>query len=177
MSDVINKLRRWAALADKSPHGAVPIDYVCLREAVDEIERLQAIVDFVHNQLQMHIAHRVGRYGWRFRHGWPMTHAIGNSPEAAIQAAMDEVERSKQEAAEADLSAIKEPNHMWKQYCKSRLQEMRPYVPGEDLTCVSVSEEDTPEEGGMIARNPKNHKDQWYVAKLFFEDNYEEENP
>lgn len=28
-------------------------------------------------------------------------------------------------------------------------------------------------EGGMIARNPKNHDDKWYVAKKYFEDNLE----
>ena len=27
---------------------------------------------------------------------------------------------------------------------------------------------------GMIARNPKNHKDQWYVAKQYYLDNFEE---
>lgn len=26
----------------------------------------------------------------------------------------------------------------------------------------------------MIARNPKNHEDQWLVAKKYFEDNFEE---
>jgi hypothetical protein len=50
---------------------------------------------------------------------------------------------------------------------------MRPYVVGEDLTGVSVQSEDTPEEGGMIAVNSKNVNDQWYVAKKFFEENYE----
>lgn len=61
----------------------------------------------------------------------------------------------------------------FKQYRKKQLQEMRPYVPGEDLAGISVSDQDTAEEGGMIARNPKNHADQWYVAKEFFADNYE----
>jgi hypothetical protein len=61
----------------------------------------------------------------------------------------------------------------WKQYRKTALQEMRPYVPGEDLSGVSVNSEDTPELGGMIARNHDNHTDQWYVAKKFFEKNYE----
>lgn len=28
--------------------------------------------------------------------------------------------------------------------------------------------------GDMIARNPKNHKDQWLVAKEYFNDNFEE---
>jgi hypothetical protein len=26
---------------------------------------------------------------------------------------------------------------------------------------------------GMVARNPKNHADQWYVARKYFEDNLE----
>lgn len=63
---------------------------------------------------------------------------------------------------------------MWKNYRKTAIQPMRPYVPGEDMSVVSVSKENTPEEGGMIARNPENHADQWYVAKGFFSKNYEE---
>lgn len=51
---------------------------------------------------------------------------------------------------------------------------MRPYVPGEDLTGISVDKEDMPEEGGMIAVNPANQEDKWYVGKAFFEANYEE---
>jgi len=62
----------------------------------------------------------------------------------------------------------------WKTYRKTGLQEMRPYVEGEDMSGISVSAEDTPEPGGMIARNAKNNKDLWYVAKDFFEENYEE---
>lgn len=51
---------------------------------------------------------------------------------------------------------------------------MRPYVLGEDLTNISVSSVDDPEnDGGMIARNPQNHEDQWYVARKYFEDNFE----
>lgn len=60
----------------------------------------------------------------------------------------------------------------WKHYRKSQIAEMRPYIPGEDMTGISVAAVDTPEEGGMIARNPVNHEDQWYVAKKFFADNY-----
>ena len=61
-----------------------------------------------------------------------------------------------------------------KNYRKKNVQPMRPYVEGEDLTGISVNKEDIPELGGMIAVNPKNIKDRWYVAKKFFEDNYEE---
>lgn len=60
----------------------------------------------------------------------------------------------------------------YKDYRKKNVQPMRPYVPGEDMSGVSVSAEDTPEEGGMIACNPANPKDKWYVAKDFFEKNY-----
>jgi len=64
---------------------------------------------------------------------------------------------------------------MWKKYREINDLVMRPYVPGEDLTGISVNKEDTPEEGGMIARNAKNPQDQWYVGKAFFADNYAEE--
>ena len=64
----------------------------------------------------------------------------------------------------------------WKNYIKQTLQPMRPYIPGEDLTEISVWEGDTPELGGMIAINPKNKTDKWYVAKAFFEENYKEDD-
>ena len=63
---------------------------------------------------------------------------------------------------------------MWKFYRKTAIQEMRPYILGEDLSGVSVNKEDTPELGGMIARNDDNNDNRWYVAKDFFEKNYEE---
>ncbi len=61
----------------------------------------------------------------------------------------------------------------FKKYRRVGLSEMRPYVVGEDLSGISVNKEDSPELGGMVARNPKNHNDQWYVAKKYFEDNLE----
>jgi hypothetical protein len=63
---------------------------------------------------------------------------------------------------------------MFKNYRKKNVSEMRPYVAGEDLSgIVSVSKGDTPAVGGMIARNPKDHDDQWYVAEQYFKDNFE----
>ena len=54
---------------------------------------------------------------------------------------------------------------------------MRPYLTGEDVSQVSISEVDkgkgSPKVGDMIARNPKNHADQWLVAQQYFEDNLE----
>lgn len=64
---------------------------------------------------------------------------------------------------------------MFKQYTRTNIAEMRPYVKGENLSPISVSPEDDPlTDMGMVARNPKNHKDQWYVARAYFEDNFEE---
>jgi hypothetical protein len=64
----------------------------------------------------------------------------------------------------------------FKQYRRRQIAELRPYVPGEDLTGVSVSQADreagSPKEGDMIARNPVNHADQWLVAQAYFEANF-----
>jgi len=63
-------------------------------------------------------------------------------------------------------------NTLFKNYIKFNMQPMRPYIPGEDLTGISVAACDTLEQGGMIAVNPNDPSDSWYVAKKFFEDNY-----
>ena len=60
----------------------------------------------------------------------------------------------------------------FKRYLRTNVAEMRPYEPGEDLTNVSVSDVDSPKLGDMIARNPRNHEDQWLVDKDYFEDNF-----
>ena len=61
----------------------------------------------------------------------------------------------------------------WKQYTKAGIIEMRPYIQGESLKDVSVSKGDNPQEDmGIIARNPSDHKDQWYVNRKFFESHY-----
>ncbi|MBZ0170920.1 MAG: hypothetical protein K8E66_00930, partial [Phycisphaerales bacterium] len=65
----------------------------------------------------------------------------------------------------------------FRQYRCKQIAELRPYIPGEDLAGVSVSQPDreagSPKQGGMIARNPKNHADQWLVAARYFADNFE----
>ena len=63
---------------------------------------------------------------------------------------------------------------MFRKYRKKAVTEMRLYVQGEDLSNVSVSKEDSPKQGDMIARNPSNHNDQWLVAREYFEASYEE---
>jgi len=66
----------------------------------------------------------------------------------------------------------------FKQYRRTAIAEMRPYIVGEELPPnVSISEADrlngSPKDGDMIARNPKNHDDVWLVAALYFSDNFE----
>ena len=60
---------------------------------------------------------------------------------------------------------------------RKQIAELRPFEDYLDLVGVSISEEDkkagSPKEGDMIARNPKNHADQWLVAAQYFADNFE----
>jgi hypothetical protein len=66
---------------------------------------------------------------------------------------------------------------MFKQYRRKQIAELRPYEPGESMEKISISSEDgragSPKAGDMIARNPKNHADQWLVAAQYFADNFE----
>ena len=62
----------------------------------------------------------------------------------------------------------------WKKYRRTNIAEMREYLPGEDISGISVSKEDDPvTDLGMVARNPANHADQWYVARAYFNANFE----
>lgn len=80
----------------------------------------------------------------------------------------------------------------FKKYKRTQIAEMRP-VTKEDIQSflndknlhslrdtefrVSISDVDkyngSPRIGDMIARNPKNHNDQWLVAEQYFKDNFE----
>jgi hypothetical protein len=77
----------------------------------------------------------------------------------------------------------------FKKYRRIQIAEMRPvtdeeiklgrlivtYTPSRKAISVSQTdlENGSPKKGDMIARNPKNHEDQWLVAKQYFEDNFE----
>jgi hypothetical protein len=39
--DIVDKLRFWQSRAERHSHGQAPVDYVTLRQAADEIERLR----------------------------------------------------------------------------------------------------------------------------------------
>jgi hypothetical protein len=60
----------------------------------------------------------------------------------------------------------------FKQYKRNGITEMRPYVPGESLERVSISQSDReqgcPKEGDWIARNPGDEGDRWLVNGEFF---------
>lgn len=80
----------------------------------------------------------------------------------------------------------------FKQYKRTQIAEMRP-VTEQDIRDyefdktphslrdtefkISISAVDkvngSPKIGDMIARNPKNHNDQWLVAEQYFKDNFE----
>ena len=67
---------------------------------------------------------------------------------------------------------------MFKQYRRSQIAELRPFHVGEvlgDRVSISAPDRDagSPKDGDMIARNPKNHDDQWLVARAYFTDNFE----
>jgi hypothetical protein len=66
----------------------------------------------------------------------------------------------------------------FKQFRKKQIAELRPFNEGEILSnTVSISQADkdagSPRVGDMIARNPKDHNDQWIVAEQYFKDNFE----
>lgn len=69
----------------------------------------------------------------------------------------------------------------WKQYRRTNIAEMRAFVPGEDTSKFSVSEPDRQLcvndidefQRGFVARNPQNHAEQWYVARAYFDVNFE----
>lgn len=62
----------------------------------------------------------------------------------------------------------------WRNYRRKGYSQMRPYVPGEDMTRISVNSQDRPMLGGMIARNPVDFRDQWYISETYFKENLEE---
>lgn len=69
----------------------------------------------------------------------------------------------------------------FKQYRRKQIAELRPWQDGDDLAGVSISDADrtagSPRPGDMIARNPKNHADQWLVAGAYFAENFEPAGP
>ncbi len=83
----------------------------------------------------------------------------------------------------------------FKKYRRKQIAELRPVTKADienfktnhqeliipsykdDIITISISDVDrqngSPKIGDMIARNPKNHLDQWLVAEGYFEENFE----
>lgn len=62
----------------------------------------------------------------------------------------------------------------FKRYRRKGISELRPFVPGEDMTGIALSPEDvkagSPKPGDWIARNPNNHDDKWIMSGQYFID-------
>ena len=80
MSDyeIVNRLRNRSMF---------PTD--CQAEAAD-------LLEFLLSRFQSHSLQMNGQHSWRFRTGWPWTHAKGPTIEEALKAAM--AERDKEQA-------------------------------------------------------------------------------
>ena len=73
----------------------------------------------------------------------------------------------------------------FKKFRRKQIAELREVTEDEisrvvSMDGISISDVDkdagSPKKGDMIARNPKNHRDQWLVAKEYFEENFFEIN-
>ncbi len=69
---------------------------------------------------------------------------------------------------------MSEQEREFKPYKRKGVIEMRPYIYGEDVSEIGVAQDYWPgTDMGMIARDPLNHSDQWYVPRAQVEANYE----
>ena len=80
---IVHRLRRHAGTL----HGPQNDD---MRTAAD-------IIELFVNQMQIGNCKMDSQHHWRFRHGWPMTHAVGATAEAAILAVVNEVDENRPE--------------------------------------------------------------------------------
>lgn len=63
-------------------------------------------------------------------------------------------------------------------YRRTSTAWLRPHEPGEDMSGISVSDPDRNrihEAGGMVAINPADPADQWYVNRDYFRSNFAED--
>lgn len=100
--------------------------------------------------------------------GW-----IELTPHEARTLAIALVEHARQLEQRAATQENPLNDQTWLKFRRTAVAEMRPYVPGEDLSKVSVANVEEPQAGGMIARNPANHDDQWYVGPDYVAANFE----
>jgi hypothetical protein len=70
------------------------------------LQECAKMLRFFFGQMQMHSPKMDGQHSYTFRSGWPMTHCKGPNAEQAVQAAMAEVARSKDESNLPKLSDL-----------------------------------------------------------------------
>lgn len=79
------------------------IDNETLDELRDELDTIRTMLDVLLSQLKSTNVHMSGRHHYRLHHGgWPMTHAIGSTPEEAMRYVVAEVRRSQLEMKERE---------------------------------------------------------------------------
>ena len=75
------------------------------------------------------------------------------------------------------MAQFKDHDDNFKPYKRKGLSDMRPYILGEPILGLSISDADlkngSPKQGDMIARNRLNHNDIWLVSEKYFNDNFE----
>jgi len=83
---------------------------------------------------------------------------------------------AEEEQKMSEESNVRE--QQYRRYHRTQIAELRPYIEGEDMTDISVSNADlkngSPKAGDMIARNPRNPEDLWLIAQAYFRANFEE---
>lgn len=62
---------------------------------------------------------------------------------------------------------------VWAEYKKPAVQLMRPYVPGEDKSKISIPVGVLPVLGDMVAKSSTDESDVWLIKKEFFDAHYE----
>ena len=56
---------------------------------------------------------------------------------------------------------------------KKTITEVREYILGEDMASISIDKGINPEiDMGMIARDPSNPNDRWYLMRDYYEENF-----
>ena len=82
-----------------------------LAKQAERVKALEGLVEFFYGQMYMTSPKMNGQHTYRFRSGgWPMTHCIGPTAEAAVEAAMKEIERDKQEQIELTAVLMDSPD-------------------------------------------------------------------
>lgn len=99
----------------------------------------------------------------RFIYSWP--HALRDGLRSDAEAQML-----------GDFEEETMTQHEWLQYRRSTVMDMRPYVPGEDMSKIEVNPIDaahgSPKQGDMIARDPNDEEKGWLVSEHYFAHNF-----